>query len=201
MEIFLVALVFVLNLGISYLNAKGCGYAWAEAKARGGWPRFFIWMVAIMAASGFIWCYLIVEVVLLYATGLFTLAMVKATLALGYILIVPGILFTGLVITVDSWARSFREGGVLNHGVTAWNTYAQIHNTYNAISGMGDAFGALGEAFSGDSEDALTIVGIFLVCLAVFSALLLGILTTRSIILRTAGNTNLLSIEEMQARR
>lgn len=201
MEILLVVFVFFLNLGISYLNAKGCGWAWAETKAHGGWPRFFIWMVAIMAASGFIWCYLIVEVALLYAFGLFTLTMVKATLYLGYIIVIPGVILSGIVITIDSWARSYREGGILNHGVTAWNTYAQIHNTYNAISGMGDAFGFLGEAFSGDSEDALTVVGIFMVCLAVLSALLLGILTTRGIILRTAGNTRLLSVDEMRARR
>ena len=59
MEYLLLALVWLLNLAISFWNAYACGKAWAEAKFYGGWPRFMTWMGAIMAASGFSWCFLI----------------------------------------------------------------------------------------------------------------------------------------------
>jgi len=201
MELLLIALVWCLNLGISWLNARGCGMAWAESKARGGFPRFFIWMVALMAALGFTWCFLILEVFLAYGLGLIGVTAAKAALALGYIIIVPGLLASGLVIMVDSWARAYREGGVLNHGVAAYNTYAQVHNTYHAIQGFGSAFGTVGDAFSGDGEDALTIVGIVVVCILVLSALVMGIATTRYIILKNAAAGDLADIQSMQAKR
>lgn len=49
---------------------------------------------------------------------------------------VPQVLFTGIFITIDSWARAYRERTLLNVGSAAYNTYAQIHNTYHAIEGM-----------------------------------------------------------------
>jgi hypothetical protein len=53
---------------------------------------------------------------------------------LGYLLLIPGILLSGLVITLDSWARAFRQGGFLNYGAAVYNTDAQIHNAYHAIT-------------------------------------------------------------------
>lgn len=201
MEVLLIALIWCLNLGISYLNAKGCGYAWAEAKAHGGYPQFFVWVVAIMSALGFVWCFTIAEVFLALSLGLIGLPVAKAALALGYILVIPGILATGFIIMVDSWARAYKQGGVLNYGVAAYNTYAQVHNTYHAIEGIGSAFGSVGEAFSGDGEDALTVVGIVVVCLIVLSSLILGIATTRYLILKTAAANDLPDLATMQARR
>src|SRR6516164_6744910 len=135
----LVVLVWVLNLGISIWNAYAVGRAWVETKHAGGWPRFMAWMGAIMSACGFTWCYLLLLALIAYWIEWLTLYQVEALIQLGYILIIPGILFSGLLITIDSWAQAYRRRTLGAFGTAAYNTYAQIHNTYAAISGLGQA--------------------------------------------------------------
>lgn len=198
MNILLICFLLLLNLGISYWNAYVCGKSWLEVKSVGGWRFFIIWMAALQSALGFTWCYLII-----LAAGAFHFHWISAlsfsvSLQLGYLLIIPGILFSGLMITIDSWAQAFRQGGALNYGVAAYNTYAQLHNTASAISSMGDAFGEVFGFFSGsDDENAAPVLVIALVLIALFS----GVLTTSAIITRVSGSERLLSYEEMEARR
>src|SRR4051812_10180723 len=99
---FIIILLLVVNFGISWFNAWACGKAWAEAKSAGGWPRFMTWMGAIMSASGFTWVYLILAAFGLGSAGILPPEYVQYALELGYIIIIPGILFSGLMITVDS---------------------------------------------------------------------------------------------------
>jgi len=202
-EYLLIAFVWILNLAISGWNAYACGCAWAEAKHYGGWPRFMCWMGAIMSASGFSWCYLIF--LALSGHYLFpeyvTDQVTVVSLQLGYIIIIPGVLFSGLMITVDSWATAYREGGIMNYGVAAYNTYAQIHNTYNAITTFGEAFGNVTSFFSSsgsssddddDSGGAAIAIVIGLVAVAVFG----GVLTTYVIINKVAGSHRLPPYQE-----
>jgi hypothetical protein len=186
----LFALVWVLNFGISVWNAYAVGKVWVEARLEGGWHRFMCWMGAIMSACGFTWCYLSFLALTATYFGWLTEAQTMAALNLGYILLVPFILFAGYAITLDSWARAFRQGGFLNYGMAAWNTYATIHNTYSAYRNMGGAFTSLGEFFGGrrksrdsggDGPGAIIVV-ILLVALALVG----GILTTMAIIRRVA---------------
>lgn len=118
----------------------------------------------------------------------------EAGLSLGYLIIVPQVLFTGIFITIDSWARAYRERTLLNVGSAAYNTYAQIHNTYHAIEGMGDAFASVLEFFSSsskksssDDDDDNGGAAIILVIILVVVAIFGGILTTNAIINYTAG--------------
>ncbi len=159
-----------------------------------------IWMAALQSALGFTWCYLII-----LAAGAFHFHWISAlsfsvSLQLGYLLIIPGLLFSGLMIAIDSWAQAYRQGGALNYGVAAYNTYAQLHNTASAISSMGDAFGEVLGFFSGaasDDDDAAPVLVLALVLIALLS----GVLTTSAIITRVSGSERLLSYEEMEARR
>ena len=114
-----------------------------------------------------------------------------AMLNLGYILLIPFILFAGYAITLDSWVQAYRRGGFLNYGTAAWNTYASIHNTYSAWRNLGGAFTSLGQFLGsgrkdrsdrdGDGAGAIIVV-LLLVALALFG----GILTTAVIIRRVA---------------
>jgi len=52
--------------------------------------------------------------------GWLTDVQVLAALNLGYILLLPFILFGGYAITLDSWAQAFHHGGFLNYGAAAW---------------------------------------------------------------------------------
>jgi hypothetical protein len=182
-------LVWVLNFGISIWNAYAVGKVWVEARHAGGWRRFMCWMGAVMSASGFTWCYLTFLVLTANYFQVITAEQTAAALDLGYILLLPFILFAGYAITLDSWANAYRNGGFLNYGAAAWNTYASIHNTYSAWRNMGGAFASLGEFLQGrrdrdnsrESPNAVVIV-VLLVALALFA----GVITTAVIIRRAA---------------
>src|SRR5580658_7603469 len=145
----LFALVWVLNFGISVWNAYAVGKVWVEAAHENGWHRFMCWMGAIMSASGFTWCYLSFLALTAHYFQWITEDQVRAALELGYVLLVPFILFSGYSITLDSWAQAYRRGGFLNYGAAAWNTYASIHNTFSAWRNMSGAFTGLGNFFKG----------------------------------------------------
>jgi hypothetical protein len=184
----LFALVWVLNFAISVWNAYAVGKVWVEARLEGGWHRFMCWMGAVMSACGFSWCYLSFLALTAAHFGWLTEEQVMAALNLGYILLIPFMLFSGYAITLDSWAQAYRRGGFLNYGAAAWNTYASIHNTYSAWRNMGGAFTSLGNFFgkgSRDSDDE-SPSPIILVILLVALALLGGIITTAVIIRRVA---------------
>ncbi len=189
----IVVLVWILNLGISIWNAYAVGKAWVETKHYGGWPRFMAWMGAIMSASGFTWCYLLLLAFVAYQAEWLTDYQIEMMITLGYVLLIPGILFSGLMITVDSWARAYRERTLMNIGTAAYNTFAQIHNTYSAIRDFGQAFRGLADFFGGRSGDSKSDSkddsgAILLVILLVLLALVGGILTTAAIIRRVAGS-------------
>jgi hypothetical protein len=188
MDLLLLGLVWVLNFAISAWNAYAVGKSWVEARVVGGWPRILCWSGAVMSASGFTWCYLILLALVAARFEVLDQTQLTAAVSLGYILLIPGILLSGLVITLDSWARAFRQGGFLNYGVAAYNTYAQIHNTYSAITSFGQAVGVVGDFFQGRrSRDRDGKSGQVLVVLLVILALAAGILTTAFIIWRVAG--------------
>jgi hypothetical protein len=196
MDLWLVSLIWVLNFGISIWNAYACGRAWVEAKYAGGWPRFMCWMGALMSASGFSWCYLIVLALLAYQFDWLKPEHVGVALQLGYVVFIPGVLFSGLMITVDSWAQAYRSRRLLDLGVAGYNTYAQIHNTFNAIQDFGSAFSNVVKFFTGshsessdddDSDGAALLIVAALVLVALFG----GVLTTALIVNRVAGNQRL----------
>lgn len=202
----MIAFFWVLNFGISWFNAWGAGKAWAEAKAAGGWFRFMTWMAAAMSAIGFIWCYLIFEALALNAIGFLDAEMTKLLLQAGYIILAPCILGVGFTITVDSWARAFRNGGVVNYGVAVYNTYAQYHNTMSVVNNFGAAFKDVGEALfsskggssSKSKNDAMGYIILFVLLLL---AIILGILTTAMIIKKSAGTSRLQSFEDLEAAK
>jgi hypothetical protein len=193
-SIVLIVLVWIVNLGISIWNAYAVGTAWVETRHSGGWPRFMAWMGAIMSASGFTWCYLLLLAAIAYWVQWLTAYQIGIMINLGYILLIPGMLFSGLMITVDSWARAYRERTLASFGTAGYNTFAQIYNTYHAVRDMGQAFRSVTGFFTdsgskaesgGDGRDNRAA---YLVVLLVLLALLAGILTTAAIIHRVAAS-------------
>ncbi|HEV3384501.1 MAG TPA: hypothetical protein VG097_06775 [Gemmata sp.] len=185
----LFALVWIINFGISIWNAYAVGKVWVDARHEGGWHRFMCWMGAVMSASGFTWCYLSFLVLSAHYFQWISQEQTTAALDLGYILLLPFMLFAGYAITLDSWAQAYRRGGFLNYGAAAWNTYASIHNTYSAWRNMSSAFTGLGDFLkkrggSRNNNDGAN--GIIVVILLVALALLGGVLTTATIIRRVA---------------
>jgi hypothetical protein len=193
----LIILVWLVNFGISIWNAYAVGLAWVETKHAGGWPRVVAWAGAVMSASGFSWCYLLILTYAAHGMGWLDEGHVAVALRLGYLLLIPGVLSSGMVITLDSWARTYRRRTIADLGRAAWNTYAQIHNTFHAIGDIDKAFGSVVDALSSkgsssrNSDKKGGAVAFILVFVLVVLALLSGILTTAVIIYRVAGNTEL----------
>ncbi len=187
-----IILVWLLNFGISVWNAYAVGSAWVETKHSGGWPRLIAWAGAVMSASGFSWCYMIVLVGAAYGLNWLTWEQVALTLQIGYILLIPGILSSGLLITLDSWAHAYRTRRIGDIGVAGWNTYAQIHNTFHAFKDLEKAYTSVVDSLSGRSENSDSKgVAFVLVFVIVIVAILSGFLTTAVIIRRVAGNNDL----------
>lgn len=184
----LFALVWVLNFAISIWNAYAVGKVWVDARHENGWHRFMCWMGAVMSACGFTWCYLSFLVLTAHYFEWITESQARLALNLGYVLLLPFLLFAGYAITLDSWVQAYRQGGFLHYGAAAWNTYASIHNTYSAWRNFGGAFASLGDILGGRKGNRDRDGGspIIIIILLVVFALLAGVLTTAVIIRRVA---------------
>jgi hypothetical protein len=191
-------LLFILNLGISWLNAWGCGKTWNETKSVGGFPHFMNWMGAIMAAVGFTWCYLVVigligpHIPIEQDDGttemLMTMEMQKAFFDLGYIAIIIPCIGSGLAITVHSWGVFWRRRTFADGAVAGYNTFAEVHNIYSAVRHLPGAIDNVGDFFrSDDSSDGKGTIVLILAAVAILG----GVLTTYFIIKNTAKSTAL----------
>jgi hypothetical protein len=186
-------LFLVLNFGISWFNAWSVGRSWNETRAVGGVAHFMAWCGAVMSASGFTWCYLVLLTLInsvlpvdyrlpeKYAEGMFHL---------GYLIIIFPILGSGLAITVQSWAHFWRNRNFKNGALAGWNTFAQVYNTYQSIKTVPQSLSFVSDLFKSDGkrrgkDDArgqLIMLMVVLVVLAVMG----GVLTTALVIRSTA---------------
>lgn len=203
----MIVLLWILNFVISWFNAWGCGKTWNETKHVGGWPHFLNWMGAVMAASGFTWCYMVILGVagatIPFEQDNGTVApllspdSLAAFASLGYLVIIGPILGSGLAITVHSWGVFWRRKSLGNGAVAGYNTFAQIYNMYGAVQHVPSAFKEVSEFFGKDSEDGKGKGKIVLILVAL--AVLGGILTTWAIIRRTARSTAATRVIEANA--
>ena len=198
MEIFLIVIVWLLNFGISWLNAWSVGRSWADSKATGSWPRVVTWSAAVMSACGFTWCYLILLVIGADTLGVFAPdpktaelsptaqnphEFVKLALEMGYVVIIFPILGSGLAIWIDSVTTAWRRRDAVSIGVAGWNTFAQAHNTFEAARTLPAVFKDLGSALKGgDVKGKAFLLALILVAVALCA----GILTTVAIVRSTA---------------
>lgn len=189
----IVFLILLLNFVISTWNAFAVGNAWVETKHNGGWPRFMVWMGATMSALGFTWCYLILLVIAAMAFGYLDETAAEAGLYLGYLIVIPGILFSGFMIMIDSWARAYRQKTIANVGVAGYNTFANIYNTYNAVRTIPEALDVVLDFFKSSSKNKDS-QSAALVLLLVLLALFGGIITTWVIVAKVAANDEPLPI-------
>ena len=84
--------VMILNLVISFLNARNVGRIWAETKAVGRWIRLLAWCGAIQSAVGFTFVYAIVVSYIAVSTGYLPASMLGLLSSLIYpMIIVPTI--------------------------------------------------------------------------------------------------------------
>ena len=123
----------------------------------------------------------------------------NAGFSLGYLIIIPGILFSGLMIWMDSIAQAWKKRSFGNIATASWNTFAEAHNIYSAMQGMPEAWSSVKDFFfssdsdsSSDSDDdGKGKLALVVVLAIVVAAILGGIMTTWAIVNHHAGSRNL----------
>lgn len=194
----MIILVWLLNFAISWFNAWGCGKTWTESRHVGGWPHFLNWCGAVMSASGFTWCYLVIlgavgtQIPMTEDDGTVHMLLsgesAAAFASLGYLVVLFPILGSGIAITVHSWGVFWRQRNFTNGAVAGWNSFAQVYNVVSAFENVPEATRGLSTFFgkgNSDAKDRAKLIVVLLVALAVVG----GCLTTRAIILSTARAT------------
>jgi hypothetical protein len=127
--------------------------------------------------DGFSWDILVLVVILLHSLGKITPDQATLLFQAGYVLLVPGFLFSGYAIMFQSWANAYRNHSVVNMGVAAYNTYANIHNTFNAIDNFPKAFGSVFEPFTrGSGKSKANGLILFVAVLCVLSGFIIAAL-------------------------
>ena len=177
--------VLLLNLVISFFNAKSAGQVWAESKALGGWIRLLVWCGAIQAAVGFTYVYAFVIGYVAVSLGYLPVQLMNVFASLMYLMIIVPVIGTGIIITIQSWISAARERSLMNIGTAGWNTFATAYNTYNAIQSFGPALDTVANGLGGllggddDSDDSA-----YRVILLAAIVLLAGVMTTVVIVRR-----------------
>jgi hypothetical protein len=192
-------LILALNFGISWWNARSCGRAWEESKAVGGGIRVLVWCGTIQSAIGFSSVFLFPLIFLANALfpEYFTDDYLNGAVNLWYITIIFPALGTGFIITIESWIAAYRQHSLMNLGVAAYNTFAQVHNTMGAITSLQPAFQSVGKMFAsalggrGDAKGKVMILGLMIAILVVGLALAAGSILTAVLIHRYAGTVPL----------
>ncbi|ABO60566.1 hypothetical protein Bcep1808_7696 (plasmid) [Burkholderia vietnamiensis G4] len=185
------ALVLALNFGISWLNCWSVGGIWQESKALGGWIRLVAWCAAAQSAIGFSSVIGFVAGYALYATGHLPPAAARSAASLWYLVVIVPAIGTGLVLTIQSWIVAFRTRRILDMGIAAYNTFAQVKNMVDAVSGIGEAFSVVGDLFKSDSKDDDGGAIVMLVIGLVAFALAGGVILTAVLIRRYSGRLSL----------
>jgi hypothetical protein len=191
--------ILALNFGVSWWNARSCGRAWEESKAIGGSIRVLVWCGAVQSAIGFSSVFLFPMIFAAHAfyPDYFTEDNLNGALSLWYVTIIFPALGTGFIITIESWIAAYREHSLMNMGVAAYNTFAQIHNTMGAITSLGPSFQSVGKMFAslatsrGDAKGKVAIIGLMLAIAIVALALCGGVILTAVLIHRYAGTVPL----------
>lgn len=170
--------ILILNIGISYLNARSAGKVWAESKALGGGIRLLTWCAAIQSAIGFSYVYVSILMVIVYKLHIISYSGILFMANLSYLFIIFPLVGSGVVITIQSWIQASREKSLGSMGVAAWNTFAQTYNMYYMVQNIGPAFNLVKDHFREiwDNDDDCDEDGV--VVLLVIMALLGGVATT-----------------------
>lgn len=188
MELVLIAFVWVLNLAISFWNSYAVGVSWPYTKQMGGFAHLVNWCGFIMAGCGFSWCFLLPLALFSYYYHFFGFdqAELSVTMMLGYLVLAPMIILSGLGIWIDSLVQAWKTRSFTNIAVAAYNTYAQISNMIdfagNVVPFSSKIFDYVKEALSSsDDEDDNLIVKLIYVCLLVAISICSGFMFATAI--------------------
>lgn len=174
MALLLVTGIWILNVVVSIINCFAVAHMFKRRNSS-LWEKFMAWCGFIMAGSGFTWCILIVLGLIALATGYLDEEHTQALFDLGYLVIIPGILFTGYVITIDSVIRAARNRSWGSTGVAVYNVGATAYNTVNAFRYVPQAVSGVVKVFtSGSGKNKMNGLVVLLLLVALLSGYLIA---------------------------
>lgn len=181
MALLVLFFLMLLNVGIWFWNSRQVGLAWYEANHAGGWLKLLVWSVAIHSALALTWVFFVIFGFIGITLGKLDYDALELFWSLGYVLIVPGILFTGVVIWIHSVARAYRTRQFGDIAVAGYNTFAQGYNTYRAVQGFGPALGKVLEGFgkAGKGKNGGSVILILLAIIAILAGFILTAVVIR----------------------
>ena len=151
-------LYIILTTAISIWNAHVTGKIWNESKQIGGWIRVLAWAGGIQSVGGFTIVIALLLSSLVSVFGWMPASAFEAIISLTYVLIIVPLLGSGIVITVESWIRAYRDRDWASIGISAWNTFAMASNTFQALDGgFSSALSKVGDFFDSDDEFNTTL--------------------------------------------
>ena len=184
---FWLCFALVINLVISCWNAYATGLVREDAKRIGGFPYVMMWCGRIMAICGFAYCLLIpvsfgaaylIEGSGKYESLGFTTEHAFAIFELGWLMLIGPIMVTGMIITVAGWIEFYKRPSMLQGGVSAWNTFAMVHNAVTITRHLPGIFGHVTKVFKDQKSPRVLIVIIVASCF--LSAILVSLLIERA---------------------
>lgn len=158
-------------------------------------------MVTI-GTGGFSWCYLILIVLACLNLHVkhFTPRVGGVAVELGYLALAPGLILSGILITIDSWVDAVKTKRISSMAIAGWNTAATINNVYEFASNAGGIFDDVFKFFTGDSkgkdkdDDAAATIVLAIVALSVVA----GFVTTAIIVGKSRASELRSHVAELQ---
>lgn len=169
---FMMLLVYIFTLFISFTNAYSVGHMWPYAKNEGGFGKLVAISGAVMTGIGF--SMVIAMTIAGIGAGLHLFSH-QTLVAFSHIfpaLIIIPLVLSGFVITVQSWKAVFakgqggweRAGNVMTAG---YNTYAQVENLMSMP-------GIFKKAFDNNDDSESSAAGLAIALIALLGGFLIA---------------------------
>lgn len=176
MVLLLILFFLVLNGAICWWNCFVIGSSWHTVANEGSWwQKTVVYSAVVQSALGFTWCFSIIlsGILLLYSfmapsklSHEDAMSIFELFNGLTYLIIVPGIVISGLALMVQSWVQAYRTRSLASGVVAGWNTFAQLSNTISMFRHIGPVFDAVRKAATDNLKKNVFVVAL---CLAVLS--------------------------------
>ena len=176
--------LLALVVAISCWNSYAAGMLRTELEGT-AYNRVLFVCVVIMAMGGFFQVNIIAFTFLgvIFFPEIVDQAMAELVFKASYVLLAPTIIGTGIIITLDGYAQTWRKPSALGIGASAWNTYAMYHNVSDAARHLpgaaSDAASGIGALFRNKDGAKIAAIAIIFAASAVVSYLMFRVFYNR----------------------
>jgi hypothetical protein len=171
------ALLLVVNVVISFLNARAIGPVWRHRGEMGWGLWLVVWSAAVQSAIGFSLPVMLLELLGAYAAHWLPVGGAKLAFSVWYVMVVVPLVGTGITLTANALVAAWKRPSARNVAASAWNVAVTADDFHHLAPAVQHASSAIGDFdFSGgdDGEGVLAIVVVVgIVVIGLFSGALI----------------------------